>query len=65
MRIALPLTLLVAASVITEAIIGPTHGVQTRPRLTPSKSPLQNPVACLEFEVTKLESFVKTFSIIT
>jgi hypothetical protein len=37
--------LLDAASVMTEAMIGPTQGVQTRPRLMPIASPPVNPVS--------------------
>ena len=42
-------TLLVAATVIIEARIGPTHGVQTSPKLTPTNIPEKNPsfVFCL------------------
>lgn len=57
-------TLLVAASVMIEAIIGPTHGVQMRPRLAPTASPPLNPsFDCVFGEC--LESFENNCSIQT
>ena len=38
-----PFTCWVSARLITEAMMGPTHGVQTSPRLRPTTSPLQKP----------------------
>lgn len=37
-------TVLVAASVMTDAMIGPTHGVHTSPRLKPKSTPPLNPL---------------------
>ena len=42
-RNAEPVTDPVKANVITDASMGPTQGVQTSPRLTPTKIPLINP----------------------
>ena len=61
-RIALPLTEFVAARVITDAIIGPTHGVHTNPKLTPRISPPKNPEPFGRLETLEA-SFVKSFSI--
>ena len=49
MIIASVVTLLVAARVIMEAKIGPTHGVQRSPRLKPTNNPLINPSFVLLF----------------
>ena len=43
MNIDPPSTCWVSARLMTDAMIGPTHGVQIRPRLKPTTSPLQNP----------------------
>ncbi len=59
------MTLLVAANVITEAIIGPTHGVQISPRLTPNNNPLQKPFPFGVLPETLEASLVNNFSMST
>ncbi len=61
--IAAPFTELAAARAMTDAIIGPTHGVHTRPRLKPSAIPLKKLVPCCLLEENKPEIFVKRRSI--
>ena len=61
MRKVSTVTWLVAARAMTDAKIGPTHGVQTIPIVSPMTNPPQKP-ACGFALGAKTDNLVKSFS---